>query len=285
MFKDKIKKFIQTMYETQTKEIINYIDKELKRYRIACNVGNNRILTTTIYKNKIFIPACDLSLTPCILIDGYWEKWITDYFITIIKSGDTILDIGCNVGYYTLLCRNYVGDTGKVVAFDANPELVSMVNDTLAINGYQNNCICYNYAVCSENGEKTFCIQDKYLGGSHLLNKPHKNRIEHELVVKSIKLDDFINEKVDIIKIDVEGSEFDVLKGAEKILYNNKNIKIITEFSVKRFINSEDSLDDFFLYLNKLGFNAFEIKYDSTLKKIEKDSIPQYLCDIVLQRL
>lgn len=63
-------------------------------------IGDGRVLTKNAYGQKMILPSFDISLTPHILMDGYWEKWITNVFIDHIKPGMTVLDVGSNVGYY-----------------------------------------------------------------------------------------------------------------------------------------------------------------------------------------
>jgi SAM-dependent methyltransferase len=131
-------------------------------------IGNNRALTKTIYGHKIIVDTRDLSLSPHILIDGYWESWITNVFLKLVKPGMNVVDIGCNVGFYSLLAAEKIGSSGNLICFEANPEMADLVFQNIQINGFGGRSKIINKAVYSENIPLTFNINKKFLGGSSL---------------------------------------------------------------------------------------------------------------------
>ena len=89
-------------------ELLNRIRRNSSIY-----LGNNIALTKTIYGQKMYVDTRDQSLTPHILLDGDWEGNITKVFLANVKSGMHVVDIGANVGYYSLLAGRKIGKNGK----------------------------------------------------------------------------------------------------------------------------------------------------------------------------
>lgn len=133
-------------------------------------IGDGRVLTKNAYGQKMILPSFDISLTPHILMDGYWEKWITNVFIDHIKPGMTVLDVGSNVGYYSLLAASIVGKKGKVIAFEANKYLCDIIYSNFSINGYLDFSQIKNVAVYSESTKLPFTILDKSVFGNSFIN-------------------------------------------------------------------------------------------------------------------
>ena len=65
------------------------------------------------------------------IMDGFWEYWLTKYFAEQIKPGDTVIDIGANLGYYTLLAGDLVTATGRVVAVEPNPLVFELLSKSV----------------------------------------------------------------------------------------------------------------------------------------------------------
>lgn len=105
--------------------------------------------------------------------------------------------------------------------------------------------------------------------------------------MKAVTLDSEIavGERVDFLKIDAEGAEPFILRGAKKVLSENHNIKIIMEFSRKQVESSFGSFEDFYEEIDDLGFAVREIMHDSSLRLIKKDDLLDLnYCDVVLSR-
>jgi FkbM family methyltransferase len=155
------------------------------------------------------------------------------------KRGETVVDVGAHIGRYTIISSNHVGPEGKVVAIEANPLVFEMLNKNVKLNNLTN-VVCINYAVFSEQtkinlflpGEKEENNQDT------IYNTIMKERARNEqkyVVVNANTLDNILREQgmdegsVNWIKIDVEGAELDVLKGAHNILSKSQRISLLVE--------------------------------------------------------
>jgi hypothetical protein len=86
-------------------------------------LGNATSLCTVLGRYKMFVDSEDVGLSAHLLMDGYWEMWATEVMAQLIKPGMVVADVGANLGYYTVLMGELVGETGAVHAFEPNPAM------------------------------------------------------------------------------------------------------------------------------------------------------------------
>ncbi len=116
--------------------------------------------------NKMYI---DPKRNPAIaLYDiGGYENAETQLFERHIKDGDVVLDLGANIGYFTLIAAKCVGANGKVYAFEPDPTNFSFLKKSVEINNYKN-VICEQKAVSNENGKVKLFLH-KFITGAHTI--------------------------------------------------------------------------------------------------------------------
>ena len=146
------------------------------------------------------------------------------------KEGDTVIDIGAHIGRYTITSSKQVGNTGKVVAIEADPDNFQLLKRNIALNNLTN-VLPLNYAVFSTRTRMKLYEQSasaKY--NSLMLTRAAKTR--NYVEVNADTLDSILKQnevnRVDWIKIDVEGAEFEVLKGSTKTL-SSENVSLLIE--------------------------------------------------------
>ena len=163
-------------------------------------------------------------------IAGFRKNANADKFVFshYINKDETVIDCGANIGYYTNFFRAIVGKKGCVHAFEPVPSTFEyLTNNTLVYSNYNNYCL-NNVGLYKEESTKNIYIPDS-ISGHASLNQHKEAWNAHKIVKKEIKLitlDAYIKnneiKKVDFMKIDVEGSEIDVLKGSKLTLLKNK---------------------------------------------------------------
>jgi FkbM family methyltransferase len=146
------------------------------------------------------------------------------------KKGDTVIDIGAAFGLYTITSSKRVGANGKVIAIEAHPDSFEMLNRNIKLNGL-NNVTTLNYAVYSK--ETKVKIYSNY---TIMSERIREEQVKEKFVeVNADTLDSILQqngirqEQINWIKIDVEGAEFEVLKGAHNTLSNSKDIALYIE--------------------------------------------------------
>lgn len=181
--------------------------KLLPRESIICNGPG--------FKMRVRPPYTSL-IGRSIYLTGVWEKEMTSFVQNRIQEGWNILDVGADVGYYSLLFASKTGKNGKVASFEPDPEPWPILNDNIKISGYSN-ITPYNFALSDHKGKG---MMKK--SGKGQLYPDKEGKEDNTSTVKMIPFDDFFKElswkHLDLVKIDVEGAELSVLKGMEKTL-------------------------------------------------------------------
>jgi len=155
-----------------------------------------------------------------------WEKWIWDYLK--VKSGNIFLDVGAHVGKYALQVAKVVGENGLVIAIEPNRENYLALIKNITINKIEN-ILAYNIAAWHKDCKMKLFIADK--GELHSLKE--KTGGLESVWVEARRLDNVIKgHRVNWIKIDVEGAEYEVLRGLENTLKEYKP-KLIVEVKKK----------------------------------------------------
>jgi len=207
------------------------------------------------------------------------EEATTALFKKNVREGNVVVDLGANIGYFTLLASRIVGPKGKVFAFEPEPRNYSYLKKNIEINSYKQ-AAAFRKAVSSQNGKTELFICD-YDSGHHTINQfsgietygrgrdSRKTAIE----IETVALDDFLREKaghVDVIKMDVEGAEFLALSGMDKILRNNKGLKMFVEFFPLLIEKMGNSPREFIeRLLGDYNFSVFVIPDDYDASKHE----------------
>jgi FkbM family methyltransferase len=190
---------------------------------------------------------------------GFWEPAISEYISSALKPGDIFIDVGANVGYYTLLASKLVGRTGRVFALEASPTIFGQLKANLERNDALN-VTARNVAITT-----TRCKLPIYLHGAHNIGA---STILHdvaetkgavlEAMVDGVPLKDVVDTEAicaaRIIKIDVEGAEQLVVEGIKDILPKLSNsTEVVMEIAGYQ---GRDVLLDLFI---QAGFTPYVI--------------------------
>ncbi len=160
-------------------------------------------------------------------INHVYEEFETAITRALIKKGDSVVDVGANIGYYTLIYAKLSGEEGMIYAFEPDPNIFEILTKNVKLNGYQNVKLI-NKAVADKNDKLDFYLDHE----NRAANTIFKNKkFDEKIKVPTTTLDNYLKSlKVDLIKFDIQGAEFLAQKGMKNIIKNNKNIKIISEF-------------------------------------------------------
>jgi len=200
---------------------------------------------------------------------GLYEPGTTSICKRLVRPGMHVVDVGANVGYYTLLFSKLVGPDGTVYAFEPHPE----INQLLKHNTKRRkNIIILQKAISNVNGEVEFYFSKRTR--SHGLYVPQEFKIG-STKVEAVCLDDFLgNKQCDLIKIDVEGAEPLVIKGMSNFINNAKRLIIFIEYNPSALQLSGHMPDGFLNSLHQL-FDAIYLIEEETggLTRISESSL------------
>mgnify|MGYP006409962503 CR=1 FL=1 len=233
--------------------------------------------------NKIYLDKQDSLF---LSIRGHHEKTATRIAREAIKEGDTVIDIGANIGYYTLLFAKWVGPHGKVYAFEPEPSNFQLLEKNVKANNYKNVTI-FQKAVSDKNDKLTFYISDESSAANQLFKPKKYSKI---IEVDSIKLDECFShdQKIDFIKIDIQGAEGTAIKGMTSLLEKNSNTVIMQEWWPDAIKKYHMDSDEHLKILDKLGYSFYEIdgQHDTvnpiTLSKLMEKYPNEFFEDINL---
>lgn len=178
----------------------------------------------------------------------------------ISPAGGTAVDVGASVGLHTLALARAIGPAGKLHAFEAEPRLEPFLRRTLHANGLHQVELKI-LAVGAEHGEAVFHVA-RTIGHSSLYALGSPSEVREEVKVQLRPLDELIPEttKVDVIKIDVEGAELDVIKGAEKTLVRSPDCALVAELGPSHLKRVGISLAEWLGAFERFGLKSFAIE-------------------------
>jgi FkbM family methyltransferase len=153
---------------------------------------------------------------------GVFERAEQDVFARTVRAGDVVYDLGANVGFYTLLAAKLAGPTGRVVAFEPVPRNLGYLRRHLALN-HCDNVSVVAAAVSDRSGTARFREGPAHTVGSLTASDGYE--------VNVVALDDFEGPVPRVIKIDVEGAEADVLRGAKRVLREARPMVLLSTHS------------------------------------------------------
>ena len=211
----------------------------------------NKIFVRNVEKTKLWYRAWRYRLKH--------DRAEISYILKSIQPGNTVVDIGAHKGAYTYWLRKRVGTSGKVISFEPQPELAKYLTDMVGLYKWKNVSV-ENSGLSSEIGQMTLHIPSHSPSPGATFEKKFSARdVVRTHSVEVTTLDEYVNrnipkERITFIKCDVEGHEFEVFKGAENILRDQKPILM---FECEQRHHKEHSIYDIFNYLNSMGYKGF----------------------------
>ncbi|MBK8905053.1 MAG: FkbM family methyltransferase [Anaerolineaceae bacterium] len=177
---------------------------------------------------KMVVNPNDFSVGSSILRNKKYEAHVSQAIKSQLKSGDVFVDIGANIGYFTLLAAATVGEKGHVYAFEPNPSNCELIRENIALNEYSNVTL-FPYAVAESRQTLN------YYGESINSNGQVSDISEGEealVKVEAVALDELLldSEKITVVKMDIEGAEARAFSGMSQIIDKFRPV-IFTEFS------------------------------------------------------
>lgn len=153
---------------------------------------------------------------------GVYEPYETSLFRSLVNPGMVVVDIGANVGYYTVIAASRVGPGGRVIAFEPEPENYSCLERSIEQNHFSNTTL-HQQAVADRAGFLTLHLYDSNKGKHSLVKDVHDAAgFSTEIRVPTVTLDEALSklsvDRVDVIKMDIEGAESLALLGMSRAL-------------------------------------------------------------------
>lgn len=187
-----------------------------------------------------------------------------------IRAGAVFVDAGANIGAYSVPASRQVGPGGRVVAFEAHPVTYAYLARNVAQNGL-GNVVALNNALGSKSGWVEMDYQRSNPGESHVAagHKPTAPRVE------LVTLDDTLARlgiaRIDYLKIDVEGYELEVLRGARGIIDRSPGIVVQTELIDRHLRRYGTAVTDVAAFLRGLGLTQYMVHQDGSAQVVAEN--------------
>jgi len=237
-------------------------------------LGKNWALTQLSNGLPFFVNTDDHGISTWIILGGTWENFVDDVLCAYAQPGMTVLDIGANLGYYTIKLADRIGPQGHLHAFEPNPELAPFVRENININGFRDRCSFYEVAASDVTGANILVFEYSNMGGGGFAAPaPDKRRAEVQLR----RLDDILNgvALVDLVKIDVEGHEPYVLRGAKRLIERSAHCAYMLEIALDTWL-PHGPIEDQIAALGE-GKILFVVPHSGSPFRIERSTVNAYL--------
>ena len=241
----------------------------------------------------MYVDPTDVGIVSHLLADGVYEPGTTALFKGLLKTGMVVFDIGANFGYYGLIAAQGVGSTGKVYAFEPEPNNFRLISSNIKVNGFSN-VIPLQVAVSNEKGRATLFL-DKTNLGAHSFNHGNVKEAGGTAEVEVTTLDSLVQsgvvtKRVDLITMDVQGAEGLVFEGAEQTL-RRSDVKILMEYWPNGLRNMGTDPRDLIRRIYDYGFSVTLIDEPGQpadlmkiTEKLENEPINQESVNLLLQK-
>ncbi len=231
---------------------------ERGKYRLMRVLGPSLLIEL---EPGLFIRPLGLSsLEQEVMLTGNHEPETIQAFAALLAAGMTVIDLGANIGQYTLVAAHRVGPQGRVHAFEPTPSLAEHVRRNLELNGFENATV-HAVAVSDAPGRVALHIIEA--------DEPNMNSIINGssdpkgLEVPTVTLDGFVGEHslgaVDVIKMDIEGAELQALRGARTLFTGADSPVLVLELNPKTLEYGSHTPDDLLGLLASYGYAFYPI--------------------------
>jgi FkbM family methyltransferase len=271
--------FRRPLYYTAGK--ISRIMRDFQRYQddkiiIAANESWNRLFNNNDFfefnlNNDVKINLYKDSVLSRLIYDGF-EKEETDYLTKTLKKGDFFVDIGTNIGLFSLIASKIVGDKGAVLSFEPAPLTFSRLNENIKLNNIKN-IETRNIGLSDKKGELTFYVSNNGYDAWNSFAPSQDKKLESSIQVSVSTLDaelkDVDKSKIKLVKIDVEGWEKFVLYGGKDFLVNYNPI-VMVEFTEENTFNAGYQVHEIYSIMQDLGYVWHRINKGELVKEEKK---------------
>lgn len=184
-----------------------------------------------------------------------FPEWNPIHEICKLKNKQTFVDIGANIGFYSLLAAQKVSSSGKVFAFEPSFREYKRLIGNIESNKIKNIC-SLNCALGDKMKNASLLIEPFHSGLNKITSKTNKNqRYQNTLMFTFDHVFQFFNKKIELIKIDTEGSEWRVLQGMVGCLRKKQVQKIVIEIHQEYLRNNNIKKELIYSFLKKYGFS------------------------------
>ncbi|WP_299193278.1 FkbM family methyltransferase [uncultured Erythrobacter sp.] len=249
-------------------------------------VGDGRVLLETAFGHLMLVNGADTAIAPHLIRDGYYDRNLTDVIGDLLEPGMTFIDIGANFGTYSLIGAACVGDAGRVIAVEPAPEIAALLFENIVMNGFEGRTEIVRCALGEAEGTLTLYEFATRQGSNTMLaGVAEAARSDYGETISTREVEcrtldrtvaDLALDRVDLVKIDVEGFEHQVLAGARQTLSQYRP-KLILEWHTDFFDGNPEKAQALRnLLTEELGYRLKRIEPDARAHEVSLDRLMEH---------
>lgn len=218
-------------------------EAEIRALCQTAYLGDHEALCRVLGRYKMYVDTRDIGIASHLMLEGYWEMWVTQAMMRSVRRGSVVADIGANLGYFTLLLADLTGAEGRVLAFEPQPNLARLLRKSIDVNGYTGFADLHAVALGAASGSAVIEASLDQPGGGRTVAD---GQVEGAARVPLGRFDTIPHAlDVEFIKMDVEGFEPEVWKGmTARLARRDLPLTIFMEFTVGRLPDPAGFLDE-----------------------------------------
>jgi FkbM family methyltransferase len=223
------------------------------------NAGGNE-QRIQVFGKWMYVDLWDSAVAMNLFVNRVWEPEETNVIVGLLHEGDVFVDIGANIGYFTLLASDAVGDTGKVFAFEPDPRNFRLLRKNVKANRCENVWV-EEKAITDAYKSLTLYLSNINFGDHRVYASRDDAMYNHSLQrshvqVEGITLDGYFpaGSRVNFVKMDIQGAEYFALQGMKGVLRENHDVLCLMEFWPHGLLEAGASPPALLHELIQLGF-------------------------------
>jgi FkbM family methyltransferase len=211
-----------------------------------------------IYAQNHWIEIYDISSCTELYNHRIYEQETTEFFRNYLNKGDTVYDIGANIGYFSLEFARLTGKTGKVFCFEPHPEIYRVLESNIKRNNY-NNITIFPLACGQYEGNTNLYLSNENEGNHKIVNTPNMST---SVEVEIATLDKFVKQYPPrIIKMDIEGAELLALKGLGADNLRDSSIDLMIEYHPYEMSFFEIDGSEILEFLSECNYKFYDLAF------------------------
>lgn len=223
------------------------------------------LLVQTIHGTKYFIDPSDVVMAPQLVVYRQWESDVSALILGSLNANSLFVDVGANFGYLSCLAGSRIGNTGtgRVIAVEPNPKMLALLRKNISVNWSMAPIEVHECAASAEAGFVRLMVPDGHAANATISSHPQTAETGRSFYVRAATVDDITaKQAVDVLKIDVEGHEAAVLRGAQETIRRSPGITIVMEWSLIQMQEAGYSGSDVLKEIQSLGLCTYRLGGD-----------------------
>lgn len=243
-------------------------------------LGDYTALTLLHGAYMIYVDTRSTDIAPHLMMRGEWEPHEVATFQRMIRPGDTVFDLGANVGVYSLIAAAATGPRGQVHAFEPNPRNAALLARSLAVNGFDGFSTIHAVAVGEEEGTATLVFNPEWSGGGFMDTSRAEGGVgadgDRRVPTRVVTLDRYFTDPsltLDVAKLDIEGMEGRALRGMRGLLERSPRARLMIEWAPDMLARQGVTAAEIVALLAGIGFRFWTISGRASLEPIAAEAL------------